>query len=206
MSSISFYVQVVRALEEIGAPYMIVGAFAGLAFGVSRATFDIDILVDLHPKECQALAEQLPPPRYYADPIMMENSIRHAILFNLIDTQEGVKADLVPLTREPGYESAFARRIRQSFTDEAGNTFEAWCAQPTDIIIGKLEAWAEGRSSKHPGDIHDMLVFFLSGLSEEEIDFASIATSAAQLGRETQLLWQELLAKARATAQSNQAS
>jgi hypothetical protein len=37
----------VRALDEIGAPYMIVGAFAGLSFGITRATFDVDILVDL---------------------------------------------------------------------------------------------------------------------------------------------------------------
>jgi hypothetical protein len=200
MNSISFYIQVIRALEEIGVPYMIVGAFAGLAFGVSRATFDIDILVDLHPRDCKALAAQFPPPRYYADPVMMKNSIRQGILFNLIDTQEGIKADLVPLTREPGYESAFTRRIRQSFTDEDGNVFDAWCAQPTDIIIGKLKAWAEGRSSKHPGDIHDILVFSFSGLSEEEIDLALIATSAAQLGHETQLLWHELIVKARASA------
>ncbi|MGD8403116.1 MAG: hypothetical protein PVJ21_05610 [Anaerolineales bacterium] len=47
MSAIDFCVQVVKALDEINAPYMIVGAFAGLAFGISRATFDVDILVDL---------------------------------------------------------------------------------------------------------------------------------------------------------------
>ena len=64
---------------------------------------------------------------------MMENSIRQGIMFNLIDTQEGVKADLIPLTREPGYRAAFDRRVRQIFTDEAGGSFEAWCAQPTDI-------------------------------------------------------------------------
>ena len=38
MNALSFYLRVVRALEEINAPYMIVGAFAGLAFGVQRAT------------------------------------------------------------------------------------------------------------------------------------------------------------------------
>jgi hypothetical protein len=30
----------------------------------------------------------------------MRNSTRMGIMFNLIDTEEGVKADLVPLTRE----------------------------------------------------------------------------------------------------------
>jgi hypothetical protein len=206
MSGLSFYIRVVEALEGIGAPYMIVGAFAGLAFGVSRATFDIDILVDLRPQDCNALAALFPLPRYYADPIMMENSICQGIMFNLIDTQEGVKADLVPLTREPGYQAAFDRRVRQTFTDEAGDSFNAWCAQPTDIIIGKLKAWTEGRSNKHPGDIHEMLVFSLSGLGDEEIDFALIAASAARLGGETQLLWEELVDRAKSSNQRHQNS
>ncbi len=34
MYSIKFYANVVRALDEIGAPYMLVGAFAGIPFGV----------------------------------------------------------------------------------------------------------------------------------------------------------------------------
>jgi hypothetical protein len=204
MSRLTFYIRVVQALEQVGAPYMIVGAFAGLAFGVSRATFDIDILVDLGLKECNALAALFPLPRYYADPVMMENSIRQGIMFNLIDTQEGVKADLIPLTRVPGYRASFDRRVRQIFTDEAGDSFEAWCAQPTDIIIGKLKAWTEGRSNKHPGDIHDILVFSLSKMGDEEIDLALIAASAARLGGETELLWQELVAQARARAQNHQ--
>jgi hypothetical protein len=48
VSILGFYLDVVRALDEIGAPYMIVGAFAATAFGLRRATFDVDIIVDLH--------------------------------------------------------------------------------------------------------------------------------------------------------------
>ena len=33
MSALTFYFKVLQALEEIKAPYMIVGAFAGLAYG-----------------------------------------------------------------------------------------------------------------------------------------------------------------------------
>jgi len=78
---------------------MLVGAFAGLAFGITRTTFDIDILVDLRESDFQALADRFPPPRYYADPEMMRNSTRLGIMFNLIDSEEGVKADVVPLAR-----------------------------------------------------------------------------------------------------------
>ena len=31
-----FYIRVVRALDEIGAPYMIVGAFGGYPFGIGK--------------------------------------------------------------------------------------------------------------------------------------------------------------------------
>ena len=64
MNALSFYFKVIQALEEIEAPYMIVGAFAGLAFGVNRVTFDVDILVDLRERDFEALAARFPPPRY----------------------------------------------------------------------------------------------------------------------------------------------
>jgi hypothetical protein len=192
MSAMTSYVKVIHALEAIDAPYMIVGAFAGLAFGVSRATFDVDILVDLRDADFETLAAQFPLPRYYADPEMMRNSTRMGILFNLIDTELGIKADLVPLTREPGYRMVFDRRVRRVFQDESGVMFEAWCAQPTDIIIGKLKAWAEGRSAKHPADIAVMLAFALSGLSDAPLDMPAIAAAAARLGPDVAALWASL--------------
>ena len=206
MSAIGFYTKVVQALDEIGVPYMIVGAFAGLAFGINRITFDIDILVDLREEDIAALAARFPPPRYYADPEMMRNSIRLGIMFNLIDTAEGIKADLVPLSREPVNRTASTRRVRQTFKDEAGNAFDAWCAQPTDIIIGKLRAWTEGRSAKHPSDIYDILVFVLSDISDIVIDRTLIATEAARMGHETFALWKDLLARAESEVQKSKSA
>jgi hypothetical protein len=198
MTAVSFYVQIIKALDEIEAPYMIVGAFGGYPFGITRVTFDIDILVDLREQDFEALSQKFPLPRYYADPEMMRNSTQMGIMFNIIDTNEGIKADLVPLKREPDYEVAFKRRIRRNFVDPAGNTFTAWVAQPTDIIIGKLEAWNEGRSDKHPKDIYSMLAFDLSGASDMPIDLQAISNQAARLGTETLDMWLKTLARARA--------
>lgn len=205
MSDIAFYLQVVRALEAIDARYMIVGAFAGSAFGIRRLTLDVDILVDLRQEDADALASHFPSPRYYADAQMMRDSMARGIMFNIIDSAEGDKADLVPLTREPDYEVAFARRIRKEMADRMGNTFEAWCAHPTDIIIGKLRAWTEGRSAKHRSDIFDMLIFSsLSAADTERIDVDAISREAEALGDQTLLLWLELVAQAREEAQQNQ--
>lgn len=196
MSLIGFYIEVVRALDDIGAPYMLVGAFAASTYGLARATYDIDILVDLREPHFTALAARFPLPRYYADPHQMRESTRLGIMFNLIDTERGAKADLVPLSREPEYRQAFARRIRRTFQDEVGTPFEAWCARPEDIIIGKLMAWNEGRSAKHPNDIYAMLLFALRGFSDVEMDLDYIALRAAKMGTEVAALWRDLLDRA----------
>ena len=197
MSILAFYFDIVRSLEEIGASYMLIGAFAGSGLGITRATFDIDMLVDLKEPHFQALASRFPPPRYYADPEQMRNSTRWGIMFNIIDTTEGVKADLVPISGRLAYQEAFARRIRRAFRDETGTEFEAWCARPEDLIVGKLMAWQQGRSSKHPSDIREMLVFSLGGLSGEDLDLDYIATRVVRLEREATDLWFELLKRVR---------
>ncbi len=197
MDMLDFYIRVVKALDEIGAAYMIVGAFGGTIYGITRATHDIDIIVDLNEKECEALSSKFPLPRYYADPEMIRNSIEMGIMFNIIDLSEGIKADLVPLKREPDYQLAFSRRIRETFTDENDKPFEAWVAQPTDIIIGKLEAWNEGRSNKHPDDIFAILFFCLRGFSNYQVDLEEVAEQAARIGSETFNIWLRTLARAK---------
>ena len=176
---------------------MIVGAFGGYAFGISRTTYDIDILVDLRSQDFDALADRFPLPRYYADPEMMRSSTEMGIMFNIIDTNEGVKADLVPLRREPEYRLAFERRIRREFIDPTGTTFEAWVAHPADIIVGKLRAWQEGQSAKHPVDINSMLVFDLSGFSDVPIDFDVVSKEAARIGPEALEIWKQLINSAK---------
>lgn len=197
MSMLDFYIRVAKALDEINAPYMIVGAFGGTIFGITRATNDIDIIVDLHENDFEALSQKFPLPRYYADPEMIRNSVQMGIMFNIIDSTEGVKADLVPLKREPEYQLAFDRRIRETFTDEHDQPFEAWVAQPTDIIIGKLQAWNEGRSDKHPKDIFAILFFCLSGYSEYKINLDEISKEAARIGPETSEMWNMTIARAK---------
>lgn len=197
MSILAFYFDIVRALEDIGAPYMLIGAFAGSGLGISRATFDIDMVVDLKEPHFEALASRFPPPRYYADPEQMRSSTHWGMMFNIIDTTEGVKADLVPITGRLAYQEAFAHRVRRSFRDEHGVEFDAWCARLEDIIIGKLLAWQQGQSGKHPSDIREMLVFSFSGFGEDDLDLDYVAARVARLEPETRSLWYELLARAR---------
>lgn len=196
MYSIKFYSKVVRALDEIGAPYMIVGAFAGIPFGITRTTFDIDILVDLREQDFETLSQQFPLPRYYADPEMMRNSVQMGIMFNIIDSEEGIKADLVPLKREPEYRVAFERRIRKRFSDGEVE-FEAWCARPEDIIVGKLQAWQDGQSAKHPTDIKSILLFVFDEDFDMPFDVDLVSAAAAQISLDAIKLWNNLVSQVR---------
>ncbi len=197
MSLFGFYIQVVQALDGINAPYMIVGAFGAISYGLNRGTHDVDIIVDLNESHFDALARRFPPPRYYADPDQMREGMQLGIMFNLIDSEEGTKADLVPLSREPEYQEAFARRIQRSFLD-TDSALEAWCARPEDIIIGKLLAWREGQSSKHPNDIFALLQFDFAGLSDLSIDLDYVQRRAKTHGQDVFSLWLGLVDKAHA--------
>ncbi len=201
MSLVAFYIEVVRALDELDAPYMIVGAFAGSVYGLTRTTYDVDILVDLKEEHFLALAARFPSPRFYADPDQMRDSTRMGIMFNLIDSTRGAKADLVPLSREPDYRYAFSRRIRRTFQDENGVAFEAWCARLEDVIVGKLKAWNEGRSAKHPNDIYAMLVFTFAGFSDVPLDLNYVTVRAPRYGSDTIALWNSLIERAKQDAE-----
>ena len=141
----SLFVDILLTLEQIDAPYMIIGAFAANMYGASRLTYDIDIVVNLTSRHIDALVEAYPLPRYYADPQQMRDSIRMGIMFNIIDTSRGEKADLVPLTMEPRYQFAFARRVRRRVELTTTPPFDVWCARPEDVIVGQAHGLA-GRS------------------------------------------------------------
>lgn len=93
---LSLFLDILRQLEILEIPYVIIGGFAAALYGITRATYDIDILVDLNAAHIQALSEAYPLPRYYADPYQMRRAMDMGSLFNIIDTDRGEKADLSP--------------------------------------------------------------------------------------------------------------
>lgn len=201
---LSLFVDILQTLEAIEAPYMIIGAFAATVYGITRVTYDIDMVVDLEEAHIQALANAYPLPRYYADPVQMRNSIDVGIMFNIIDTERGEKADLIPLTMASPYRGAFHRRVRQRVDLPRAEPFEIWCARPEDVIVGKLIAWDEGRSRKHETDIYEMMVYHYLDLNADHsttVDEAHVDVEARKLGTEVADLWQAIKASAREEAQ-----
>ena len=200
----SLFLDILHTLEAINAPYMIIGAFAAIMYGTTRTTYDIDIVVDLGEEHIAALVAAYPPPRFYADPEQMRDSIRMGIMFNIIDTSLGDKADLVPLSMEIRYRFAFAHRIRRTIEMAGIAPFEVWCARREDVIIGKLMAWAEGQSRKHETDIYEMLVFHYLNADPTQnmnLDEDYIDAQATKLGKEVFDFWLSVKTAARAATE-----
>jgi len=187
---LTLFVGIVRTLEQIGAPYVIIGAFAASLYGITRTTQDIDVVVDLSEEHIESLVAHYPVPRYHADPDQMRDSIRLGIMFNIIDTEQGEKADLLPVSMHPDYRSVLSGRVRYQLRARGSEPFEAWFARPEDVIIGKLHAWAEGRSRKHETDIYEMLVFrYLNLDPSQTLDEAAVDRAAVALGPEVAQFW-----------------
>jgi len=202
-ADLSLFVDILHTLEAIEAPYMIIGAFAATVYGITRVTYDIDIVVDLNEKHIEALAAAYPLPRYYADPVQMRDSIQMGIMFNIIDTERGEKADLVPLTMASAYGRAFRRRVRQRVDVLGAEPFAVWCARPEDVIVGKLMAWAEGRSRKHETDIHEMMVYQYLGIDAEQsatFDESYVDAAALRMGADIAAVWEAVKVSAREEA------
>ncbi len=204
---LTLFLDILRTLEAVGAPYVIIGAFAAAMYGSTRATYDIDIVVDLHEKHIDELASAYPPPRYYADPIQMRDAIRLGSMFNIIDTTRGEKADLIPLRTSPWYRHALRRRVRQRLDLSGREPMHIWFARADDVIVGKLMAWQEGKSRKHEFDIRDMLVAHYLNTDPAQaalLDEAYVSMQVMALESDTAALWQALRDSAREEAAAAQ--
>ncbi|MFB0546980.1 MAG: nucleotidyl transferase AbiEii/AbiGii toxin family protein [Anaerolineae bacterium] len=200
---LSLFLDILHTLEAIGAPYMIIGAFAATVYGSTRVTYDIDIVVELDEEHIEALAAAYPLPRYHADPVQMRDSIRLGIMFNIVDTSRGEKADLMPLTMASRYRQAFQHRVRQRVEMPGSEPFEVWCARLEDVIVGKLMAWVEGRSRKHETDIYEMMVFHYLGADPEQsaaFDETYVDAQARTLDADVVALWEAVKDAARREA------
>lgn len=187
---LTLFLDILLKLEALDIPYVVIGGFAATMYGITRATYDIDILVNMEEEHIQALAEAYPLPRYYADPEQMKSAIELGSSFNIIDTTRGEKADLFPLSMDPRCRPALENRVKRVVDLPDVEPFAVWVARPEDVIVGKLMAWNEGRSERHMSDIFEMMLLrYLSDEHDPEFDEEYVDRRAAELGKEAREEW-----------------
>jgi len=197
---------VLQKLEIIGARYVIIGDFAATSYGITRATYDIDIVVDLNEEHIEALSALYPSPRYYADPYQMRNAIKIRSSFNIIDAEQGRKADLFPITVDERYRPALENRVRQTINVPGTGSFDVWIARREDVIVGKLMAWAELTSHRHEMDIFEIMLVHYLGLDDSinpPLDESFIDRNAERLGTKVHEWWLTIKKAARQQAEQS---
>jgi len=170
----AFFTHVIEVLESLGIPYMVVGGFAAILYGEPRLTIDVDIVVDMKPRDIGLFVKAFPIPEYYISEEGIRDSLQRRYPFNVIQPATGAKVDLVPLPPDQFTQAAFQRRQRLTY-DQAGRSATFITAE--DIIVAKLVAHRETESDKHLRDVRGVLV-----TQWGEIDLGGVARSAKASG------------------------
>ena len=74
----------VETLDRLGVPYLVVGSYACLAYGESRLTQDIDIVIALPERPVPAFCAAFPPPDFYLSEPAVRDAVRTNFQFNVL--------------------------------------------------------------------------------------------------------------------------
>ena len=145
---------VVKAFEKIGVTYYISGSVASSAYGIARATLDVDLVTDLRTQHVNSLTEILESD-YYIDKEMILDAIKRSSSFNLIHLETMLKVDIF-ITKDRPYNKMAFQRKRKDTLDEEQGAAEFYFASPEDIILNKLE-WFRMGGEVSERQWHDVL-------------------------------------------------
>jgi hypothetical protein len=162
-----------ETLDRLAVPYMLVGSFAGYAYGEPRLTQDIDLVLELPTKSVSPFCAAFPPPDFYLSEPAVRDAIRSRFQFNILHLTSGNKVDCVFPRNDDWGRTQLSRRRRQLILDD----LESYLAAPEDVILGKLWYYSEGGSDKHLRDIAGIL-----RVSGDQVDRADVTAWATKLG------------------------
>lgn len=136
------------ALERAGIEYVLTGSLASTTWGRPRATYDVDVVVDLRPADVDRLIRAFPPPAWYLDRDVILDAIHAGSEFNAIHGTTGTKVDFWVKTRRPADAVRFRRRRRETLSG-----VECWVLSPEDTILAKLEWLRAAPSERQQADV-----------------------------------------------------
>lgn len=178
-------VKIASILHEVKIPYFITGGFAVSVWGRPRATFDIDVVVELIEPKVEALAGALRKiyKAGYIDETSAKDAIRHQSEFNFLDPFTGLKIDFWVTKRDELSLLKLQRKIPKKIS---GKTI--YFISPEDLILSKLVWYTMGESTRQLEDIESVIK-----ISGKKLDMGYIRKWAKKLG--TLNILTKLLAK-----------
>ena len=127
---------VIKAFERLGILYYIGGSIASSAYGVARATLDVDMVTELKKEHVHPLTDMLKS-EYYIDEDMILDAVKRNSSFNIIHLETIFKIDIFLKKGSLYDEEAFKRKRKETLDEESGDA-EFFISSSEDIILNKL--------------------------------------------------------------------
>lgn len=145
--------KIAEILEKIDIPYVITGGMAVSVWGRPRYTADIDIIVELLPKNINLLAKELLTidKNVYISQEAMIEALENEGEFNFIHPQSGLKVDFWVI-KDRFRKQQIKRGIIKKIEKQEVNFIS-----PEDLILSKLIWFKETNSQKQLEDIESVL-------------------------------------------------
>jgi hypothetical protein len=161
-----------HALEQAGIDYALTGSLASTAWGRPRATYDIDVVIDLPAGDVEKLLRAFPAPGWYLEREAIVETLRAGGEFNAIHGATGTKLDFWLKARRPTDANRFLRRRRETLAGVS-----CWVLSPEDTILAKLEWLRAAPSERQQVDVAGILA-----VQGKRLDLGYLRQWADQLG------------------------
>lgn len=149
-SPVDSLTDVAQRLDRAEIPYMVTGSVAGYFYGLNRSTADTDIVIELPPNRVRVFVAAFRE-GYFVDPLMVEDSARTGITFNIMPLAGG-KFDMIPLKADLFERTKFGRRTTHDWHGYGVSV----CTAP-DLVLSKLHWARDSHSSKQFSDIRTIM-------------------------------------------------
>lgn len=143
--------KIIPLLETAGINYMLTGGLAVSMWGRPRSTADIDIVIEIEPKDKKNIFN-LFKKDFYISEEALDMAISKQSQFNIIDFESGSKVDFYVRGNDSYEQNRFKRKKRQNILDIDMNLIS-----PEDLILIKLLWYKESGSTRHLEDNESIL-------------------------------------------------
>ncbi len=153
MEITAFLVKIAKILDQLGIPYAITGGMAVSVWGRVRHTADVDIIVELAPKNIKDLVQELMKfdKDVYVSKEAIIEALKHKGEFNFIDPNTRLKADFW-IVKDYFAEEEIKRAVAK---DIQGYKVNFVC--PEDLILSKLLWYKTTESTRQLEDIESVI-------------------------------------------------
>jgi len=147
-------VKIAKILNKLNIPYLITGGIAVTVWGRPRATFDIDVVVELKEPKAFFLLKSLKDfsKAGYVSEEAAKLALKERGEFNFIHPETGLKVDFWIKKDTIFSESEFKRKILRKIGKE-----KIYFISPEDLILEKLLWYKQSLSTRQLEDIESVL-------------------------------------------------